>query len=705
MRWQIAEYIFCDQQQNLVSEHGVQQLEPMMVELLSYFCQHPDQIVSKDQLIEQVWLGRIVTDNAVSRLVTKLRKVFDDDARQPTFIATFPKKGYKFIAPVGRLTDKKALAVQENRLAESESQFEPNDVSSELLHSQASELTAAPGLMAQTKLITVLFVAAIVLFGLWWQLLRHSTQVPANYAKLITSDAGDEMFPAFSPDGTRLAYMLMKADGIHLMVKNIQDESVVEIEHGKGVGVGPADWSDDGKQIVYLVATPERCQYFIRSVEGQKFGQPQLIHNCPAGSYGGIIFSHENHRLIYAENHGNNSPYSLFEINLITNKTKRLNQPQVYLGGNNQFDLHPSDNKLLISSPDKQQWEGFYSLDLDSEQLILLFKQDAYICCGIWDHSGERVVLMGEHPAYQLLSYDLAGQDRQVIYSGSREIHWPRRHSNGRDYLFSSGTDNANIHLLNLVTEKQQVIADAVVDERLASFANKSQQLAYISLASGSEEIWLFDQKSQQRKKLSYFNDGRHYIDLMWSPTDEHLLGLTLNEIHLIDAVSGEFKRLKISQNEIRGVSFKAENVISYSVKEQNQWQVYYYQLATDSVTAAESQWQFIQYHTNPENTLWLDQDDQLYAGVQPHAVNNQQLAKQLLSGRQFNLKKRGDLWFWFERSKSSGIISYNEISGQTQQLVETFAVHFDIANNQLLFSNTELVNTNIYQTQALVAE
>ena len=100
MRWQIAEYIFCDQQQNLLSDGKSQQLEPMMVELLRYFCQNVDQIISKDQLIEQVWLGRIVSDNAVSKLITKLRKAFNDDARQPKFIATFPKKGYKFIALV-----------------------------------------------------------------------------------------------------------------------------------------------------------------------------------------------------------------------------------------------------------------------------------------------------------------------------------------------------------------------------------------------------------------------------------------------------------------------------------------------------------------------------------------------------------------------------------------------------------------------------
>ena len=85
MRWQIAHHIFCDQQQSLIThienDTTTIQLEPMMVELLRYFCQHPDQIVSKETLIEHVWLGRIVSDNAVSKLITKLRKVLNDDPK------------------------------------------------------------------------------------------------------------------------------------------------------------------------------------------------------------------------------------------------------------------------------------------------------------------------------------------------------------------------------------------------------------------------------------------------------------------------------------------------------------------------------------------------------------------------------------------------------------------------------------------------
>ena len=310
----------------------------------------------------------------------------------------------------------------------------------------------------------------------------------------------------------------------------------------------------------------------------------------------------------------------------------------------------------MISSPDKQQWEGFYSLDLKNNLLTLLFKQNAYICCGIWSHSGERVVLMGEHPAHQLLSYDLAGNDKRVVHSGSRQIRNPRRHVNGSDYLFSSGKDNYNVHLIDLSTKKE----------------------------------------------LTQFNDSRHYVDLQWSPKGGYLVALTLNEIHLINVSTGLFEQLKIPQTQIKGVSFQSESSVAYSIKEHNQWQVYSYQLDTDKVLPLDKKWQFIQYHSNAENTLWLDQSNQLFFGTLPTSVIEQKVsANKLLNGRQFNLRKRGYLWFWFEREEQAKIQSYSEKTTGTTTLTYTEVEHFDFINNQLLFGKVQQLNSNIYQTQS----
>ena len=104
MRWKIKGFEFCEHQQTLTKEHSAVRLEPMTSELLAYFCRHQNLVVSKAQLLEEVWRGRFVSDNTVSKLVTKLRKALKDDARNPAFIVTVPKRGYRFVAGASQIT-------------------------------------------------------------------------------------------------------------------------------------------------------------------------------------------------------------------------------------------------------------------------------------------------------------------------------------------------------------------------------------------------------------------------------------------------------------------------------------------------------------------------------------------------------------------------------------------------------------------------
>jgi tetratricopeptide (TPR) repeat protein/DNA-binding winged helix-turn-helix (wHTH) protein len=69
-------------------------------QVLLYLLDQRHRLVSRDELIEQVWRGAAVTDDAVVQSIVDLRKAFGDDPRHPRFIKTVPKAGYCFIADV-----------------------------------------------------------------------------------------------------------------------------------------------------------------------------------------------------------------------------------------------------------------------------------------------------------------------------------------------------------------------------------------------------------------------------------------------------------------------------------------------------------------------------------------------------------------------------------------------------------------------------
>tara|TARA_Y100001968_G_scaffold42797_1_gene32875 strand:+ start:1 stop:1977 length:1977 start_codon:yes stop_codon:yes gene_type:complete len=655
-----------------------------MVELLAYFCRHPNEIISVDQLIDQVWQGRVVTDNAVSRLITKLRRAFADDARQPKFIATFPKKGYKFVARVTTVNehDKQALVPDGEQAQRAETDEKPAETGWSVL---------------KLPIVAVIFALVVVLvFWQAWQTPRPS----ATFARALTSMDGNEVFPSFSADGRRMAFMSVKAQRLRLVIKDLYNGKTVEINHPDGLNTGPGDWSKQGDELVYLAASAQRCEYYIVEIKDLTPGEPRLIHRCPAGSYGKILFTHNDQRVVFSENAGAGTPYSIYELDLTTQTKRRLNQPDLYLSGNSQFDLHPHENKLLISSPDKQQWEGFYALELTTNKLELLFKQDAYICCGIWDHAGENVILMGEHPAYQLLSYDLSGKNKQVIFSGSRRISLPRRFNNQTDYVFLSGDKHTDIHILDLDSGETGSIANDTVDELLATFSTNHQSIGYISMASGKEQVWEYDRLSGERRKITSFTDNRHYLDLHWSPDDRYIAGLTFNELHLINATTGEVTVVDFPQTEIRGVSFKSASELSFSAKEGERWRVYTYHLITQSVTAESPEWTFIQFTPDRNNTLWLSADHTLYYSAQQVKADIPgSPATMLLNGRQWNLRKRESLWYWYDREGGGHIKRFHPQNGKIESLAESGVGHFDIQGRSLLFIYSSESQSNLFRT------
>src|SRR6266545_7101339 len=75
-------------------------LPPKAFAVLHYLVTHPDRLVSKDELLDAVWPETAVTDAVLRVAIGALRKVLGDPAQTPRFIATVPRRGYRFLAPV-----------------------------------------------------------------------------------------------------------------------------------------------------------------------------------------------------------------------------------------------------------------------------------------------------------------------------------------------------------------------------------------------------------------------------------------------------------------------------------------------------------------------------------------------------------------------------------------------------------------------------
>jgi transcriptional activator of cad operon len=85
-------------------------LEARAMNVLLCLAARPGKVVSIEELLKEVWPGVVVTSDSVYQAVASLRRLLGDDARQPAYIETVPRLGYRLVAPVSAWVDERAAA-------------------------------------------------------------------------------------------------------------------------------------------------------------------------------------------------------------------------------------------------------------------------------------------------------------------------------------------------------------------------------------------------------------------------------------------------------------------------------------------------------------------------------------------------------------------------------------------------------------------
>src|SRR5215468_5775897 len=75
-------------------------LTPKPFAVLKYLVEHPGRLVTHEELLNAIWPDTYVQPEVLRRYILEIRRVLGDEAENPRFVETLPKRGYQFIAPV-----------------------------------------------------------------------------------------------------------------------------------------------------------------------------------------------------------------------------------------------------------------------------------------------------------------------------------------------------------------------------------------------------------------------------------------------------------------------------------------------------------------------------------------------------------------------------------------------------------------------------
>ncbi|MEM9996177.1 MAG: winged helix-turn-helix domain-containing protein [Bacteroidota bacterium] len=181
---------------------AVQRLEPKVMAVLVRVAEEAGQPVAREALMASVWPQVVVSEDALNRAVSKLRRALGDDPVQPRHVETIPTVGYRLVAPVERVA-----------------------LSTEAV--EAVPLDSAPGRHWRWAVRGSIGVA-IVMLGVLIGLRLEADRVPAVHL-LTRSTRYNEIHPDFDPTGEKLAYASQRAkpDERDSVGRNVYDTAMM----------------------------------------------------------------------------------------------------------------------------------------------------------------------------------------------------------------------------------------------------------------------------------------------------------------------------------------------------------------------------------------------------------------------------------------------------------------------------------------------
>jgi TolB-like protein len=113
LQFQFEDYVLCPERRELSRGPEVIAVGPRVFDLLLYLLQNRGRVVSKDDLLADVWGGRIVSESTLTSHINATRKAIGDSGEAQRLLRTIARKGYRFVGEVtetGSSSERKATA-------------------------------------------------------------------------------------------------------------------------------------------------------------------------------------------------------------------------------------------------------------------------------------------------------------------------------------------------------------------------------------------------------------------------------------------------------------------------------------------------------------------------------------------------------------------------------------------------------------------
>lgn len=526
-------------------------IEPKVMKVLLTLAMRPGQVCTKEELVAAVWPNTFVSDDALTRCISILRRVTEDDVHEPRFIQTVPKVGYRLVAPVLEID-------HPSRLQEGQS-LEPIDLAAaDLL--EGDELAPHSILTGESPwkrwVVLGLSLAAVLAVGafLWWRVQRSSASESVSIeVTAFTGDVGEQSQPAFSPDGKTIAYVRAPGPdgGRRIYLKRIGHEV------SKALNADPLEeysptWSPDGRQIAFMGRSDSGLGIYISSVDAssptRKIYIPQEASNWERGA---LSWSPDGKELAFPDHMGDAASSSIYQLELANLRVQIITSPPAGAEGDLAPAYSPDGKFLAFTRASETAVRDIFWKSLADGSVRQLTHDRMNIDSFTWDRDSNHIIFSSNRAGkFSLWRIGLADARPVRMPVGSEDATQPATGPLPAQLAYTQGSAIWSIDRVREGEDNQapeDTLLSSTQEDSAPTLSPDDQFFAFQSRRSGNQEIWVASVTGESLHQLTSANgpvtgspSWSHHADriLYDSRPDGH------SHIFVIPAKGGPAKQL-----------------------------------------------------------------------------------------------------------------------------------------------------------------
>lgn len=515
------------------------------IEVLHYLIQAHPRLVTRQELIEQVWNGNgYVGEKALTNAIWQLRSHFEKLGLQD-FIQTIRKRGYRLgITP-------KAVAVPDVVDQAQLDSSAPSDNQGAGSQSWSQRLLALP-LTEYLRLhsILVITILGLLLLAIYHLLNNTSaiTQVQAPI-EMLTTGNGRAQFPEVSPDGERVAYAWRTFTGTsniywQLTTRAAERQQLTFSEHREIYPV----WDFTGQYVLFvrLYSDGDGCGVYQVEVNTKR---EWFLTECRRTGPN-YLAAHPSKAELYF-NGLTRSSSNLYRLSLVHGEPEIEHIPcTLYCEAVRDFAVSPNGEYLAISRRGNRFSEDVYVLNLASGEERRLTHNIVDVIGLSW-HPNSTAIIFGAAESGSRNGYLVDIESAAVTQLPLENFGSPSRvQSDGTIYYHTLGSRMQLSSLLVGQNTPSALFPLTMSDYhyRDPHLNSSTGEFVFVSNRSGSDELWVADSQFRNTRKLTSLNtivrfprwsrDGRRIAFVARFPETQH------DVLSVLDTATGQIEQL-----------------------------------------------------------------------------------------------------------------------------------------------------------------